>query len=344
MKPVLEASSEAGSKYGHVTIHVDVSKTGIGNLFQKRDMDEMASDPDDFADAQRVSSLSPTPKRRCSREITPPLFSSLSSLESSSDGACFPSDESSHLSAVYPSEERDCDSSRNKEVGDALEKASSGSESFCDVASHDSESERELVGSLLVSKCCHRQCLLHLTALDVMAARRRYYSLKVNEQRQWLMDRILENSHEQEKGKRQVKFSLSGFEICQASWSRLYGVSSRRLSRLVKSVSDGVLVAEHGNKGRRRSNTKSNSAKAWMTKYFHLVGDKMPHNSQIHLPSWETQKDVYMRYTEDMTIQGIPAVEIVSLSMFYKIWAESFSNVVIPQVCLELYINECTSV
>ena len=106
-----------------------------------------------------------------------------------------------------------------------------------------------------------------------------------------------------------------------------------RLLHLLKSVSQGVMVAEHGNKGRRKSNTKSANAKARMTKYFNLVGDKMPHNSQIHLPSWETQKDVHLRYTEDMTVQGIPATEIVSLSMFYKIWADEFSNVVIPQVC-----------
>ena len=56
----------------------------------------------------------------------------------------------------------------------------------------------------------------------------------------------------------------------------------------------------------------------------------MPHNSQIHLPSWETQKDVHVRYTEDM---NKPPSEIVSLSMFYKIWSDSFSNVVMPEVC-----------
>ena len=103
----------------------------------------------------------------------------------------------------------------------------------------------------------------------------------------------------------------------------------------MKAVLDGKTVAEHGNKGRRRTNTKSESTKAWMKKYFNLVGDKMPHNSQIHLPSWETQKDVYMRYTEDMTLQSIPATDVVSLSMFYKIWAEDFPSVVIPEVRID---------
>lgn len=138
------------------------------------------------------------------------------------------------------------------------------------------------------------------------------------------MDKIHESSHKLGQGKRQIKFTLSGREICQMSWCRIYGVPYSRLRHLLKSVSQGVMVAEHGNKSRRRSYTKSANAKAWMTKYFNLVGDKMLHNSQIHLPSWETQKDVYLRYTEDMTVQGIPATEIVSLSMFYKIWADEF--------------------
>lgn len=58
----------------------------------------------------------------------------------------------------------------------------------------------------------------------------------------------------------------------------------------------------------------------------------MPHNNQIHLPSWEIQKDVYTRYTEDVNQQQLPNSDILSLSMFYKIWKDEFSNVVMPEV------------
>lgn len=302
----------------------------------------MESDTDYFEDAQRVSSEccpseSPKRPRRC-METTPPLFSSHSDCETSSDGAFFPSDQPTEsTSAVrFPSDDNQGQREGNGAVEDELD---SDTEALPYAATCGSDSEREQVGSLLVSKCCHRQCLLHLTALDLLTARERYFSLKGNEQRQWLMDRLHENSHKKEQGKLLVKFSISGREICQMSWCRIYRISYRRLSRILKSVSSGSMVAEHGNKGRRKTNTKSDSAKAWMTKYFNLVGDKMPHNSQIHLPSWETQKDVHTRYTEDMTLQGMPALEIVSLSMFYKLWAEEFSNVVIPQV--NIYIP-CT--
>ena len=146
------------------------------------------------------------------------------------------------------------------------------------------------------------------------------------------MDRIYESSHDKERGKLLVKFGVARREVCQIAWCQIYVVSHRRVCCIVKAISCGNKLAEHGNKGKRRSNTKSESTKAWMTRYFNLVGDKMPHNSQIHLPSWETQKDVYVRYTEDMALQNISPSEIVSLSMFYKIWVDCFSNVVIPEV------------
>lgn len=304
----------------------------------------MESDGDCFEDAQRVSSntVSPEPKRHCTDTMTPPLFESPTDYESSSsDGAFFPSERSSASAQSgcvrYPSQDSGQCFSPLAEVENSnysLDEPEVHTPEIPDVMAEvtDSDGEREQVGALLVSRCCERQCLFHLTARDVLTARERYFSLKRNEQRQWLMDKVHENSHEIEKGKITVTFTLSGQDVCRASWCKVFKISERKISRLVKSVSSGTLVAEHGNKGKRRANTKSESAKAWMAKYFHLVGDKMPHKSQIHLPSWETQKDIYMRYTEDMTLQGIAASEIVSLSMFYKIWGENFAYVVIPEV------------
>ena len=54
--------------------------------------------------------------------------------------------------------------------------------------------------------------------------------------------------------------------------------------------------------------------------------------NQIHLPSWETQKDIYSRYSGDMKSQGLKEEDIAGISMFYKIGTKQFSNVIIPQV------------
>ena len=71
-----------------------------------------------------------------------------------------------------------------------------------------------------------------------------------------------------------------------------------------------------------------------MERYFNLIGDKMPDTKQIHLPSWETRKDIHTRYCQDMQLRGIEQEEISGSSTFYKVWTEQFTHVVIPEVCI----------
>ena len=233
-------------------------------------------------------------------------------------GAIYPSD----ISDMYESDSEDAEA--NNKVLHYL--------NATDTPNSQRDDELHEVGAILVSKCCVRNCLFHLTAHDVIKARKKFSSLGVNAKRQWLMDRIHENSHESAQGILHTKYTVAGQEICQFAWCKVHEVSPTRVRRMLKSVSFGQIRAEHGNKGNRRVNTKSDNAKAWMQRYFHLVGDKMPHNNQIHLPSWERRRDVYDRYTEDMTLQDIPKIDLVCLSMFYKIWNDNFANVVIPEV------------
>jgi len=190
------------------------------------------------------------------------------------------------------------------------------------------------VSRILVGVCCTKECLLKLSAQCVVPIRKKMKAFSLNEKRQWLMEKIHENSRITEPGKLDTKFVVAGREVCKSAWCTVHGISERQLFRIAKSVSMGQVTTEHGNKGKKRCNSKSSGAKAWMHRYFHLVGDKMPHVDQIHLPSWETQKDVFSRYESDMTQQSIPASDIVSLSTFYRIWSEDFPQVVIPEVCI----------
>lgn len=190
----------------------------------------------------------------------------------------------------------------------------------------------EDIASLLISTCCDRKCVHFLSVNDVLSAREKVHSLNSNALRQWTIDRMNENSHEDASGKIQTKYLVAGNDVCQKAWCSVHEISPARLARLRKSVLKGQKKFEHGNKGKKRLNTRTEGAKAWMTRYFHLVGDKMPNKDQIHLPSWETQKDIYTRYKSDMQLQQIPESEMVALSSFYRIWTEEFSNVVIPEV------------
>ena len=177
----------------------------------------------------------------------------------------------------------------------------------------------EEVASLLISACCDRKCMHFLTVNDVVTARDKVNSLSSNALRQWTIDRINENSHEEASGKIRTKYLVAGNEVCS-----VHAISPARFARLKKSVIKGQKEFEHGNKGKKRFNTRTEGAKAWMTRYFHLIGDKMPHKNQIHLPSWETQKDIYTRYKSDMELQQIPESEMVALSSFFRIWTDEF--------------------
>ena len=54
-----------------------------------------------------------------------------------------------------------------------------------------------------------------------------------------------------------------------------------------------------------------------MERYFTLIGDKMPNTEQVHLPSWESRRDIYCRYKEDMSSQEMGS-DTISLDMFLK--------------------------
>ena len=164
-------------------------------------------------------------------------------------------------------------------------------------------------------------------------------SLTKNDQRLYLFNKIKEGSCES-AGKVTTKYFIAGKDICASAWSQIYNVSSCTLYRMQKRLACGE-EPSHGNLGKKRVNTKVESVFAWMNAYFSLIGDKMPHKNQLHLPSWETQKDIYYRYVGDMTQRGISENEIAGISIFYKVWTDDFPNVVIPQVwttlCLVLF-------
>ena len=274
----------------------------------------------------------------------------------------FPSDDDDASNACaaepyfFPSE--DSNQSRNQfQVADADDDKDGGSgaedcyhfpseESDQDDFSNGTEEDEDCadeelgkIGRLLVGKCCDRGCLRHLTATDVITSRKNYSHLSKAEQRKYLFTKLKENSSEmldetnsQDIKRFETNYFIAGKEICSVAWSKIFSISLRTLTRMLRKICSGETA--HGNQGKRRANTKKESAAVWMEKYFNLIGDKMPNSSQIHLPSWETQKDIHVRYCQDMHLQGIEQDEVAGLSSFYKIWTEKFSHVIIPEVWL----------
>ena len=196
--------------------------------------------------------------------------------------------------------------------------------------SDDEKSQCKVLGTFFTSQCCSKDCLLHLTGHEIINARRKVCNVSENLKRKWLFEKVSESSR-LVGGKLQTSFYLAGQELCHAAFCLLYSINTKRLDRVIRSISDGDISHTHGNKGRKRKGTKSVPLTIWMERYFNLIGDKMPHNNQIHLPSWETRKNIYERYRDDMEAKEIK--EVVSRSMFYKLWIDEFPHVVIPEVC-----------
>ena len=156
--------------------------------------------------------------------------------------------------------------------------------------------------------------------------------LKDTERKQYLFSKLKENSCEIDSLSNKIitRYFIAGKEVCGLAWCKVYSISQRKLNRMLKDISFGECTVVHGNMGKKRVNTKADSVAVWMERYFNLIGDKMPTNSQVHLPSWETQTDIYQRYCQDMSLRE---EEEAGKSTFYRVWTEQFPHVVIPQVC-----------
>ena len=254
----------------------------------------------------------------------------------------FPSEDECHLSdsaedhaAFNPSEESnppeimDCELTQTSTVSNTKE------------INCESDGELEKIGRLLVGKCCERLCLRHLTAVDIISNKSDFILMTKSNQRLYLLTKLKENSCECDTrpGSVITKYYISGKEICSSAWAQVYGICTRTLSRMLQQIVEQRELT-HGNLGKKRANTKAESVAMWMDGYFNLIGDRMPDKNQIHLPSWENQKNIYCRYFQDMQKCGISEDEIAGISVFYKIWSKQFTHVVIPQVRTSLLVAE----
>ena len=140
------------------------------------------------------------------------------------------------------------------------------------------DEELAKIGKLMVSACCDKSCLRHLTVQNVMSYKSEYDQCKRSTHRKkWLFNKLRENSSESTKGAIATKFFVAGREVCQRAWCKLFSVSHRKIQRMQSQIlfHDRTTALEHGNSGKKRQNTKTEAAVAWMDRYFNLIGDRM---------------------------------------------------------------------
>lgn len=181
-------------------------------------------------------------------------------------------------------------------------------------------------------KCCASKtvsCFKKLSQLDIELARDEYLCGNETQQNQFVLDYLRRNKKHSDNS---VLYSIAGQEVCELAWRLAYGIRRNRFKRLFDKFTDGVMQAEHGRLGMQQSSSSSLRMTSWMRVFFAKVGDKMPMNDNIHLPSCLTKIDVYNIAMDELN-QGSMNF-CVSLSNFYSIWAKHFPEVKIPEVHL----------
>lgn len=105
----------------------------------------------------------------------------------------------------------------------------------------DDPRERELlkIAPILILKCCSKECLLHLTASDVLKFRQQFNALNLTDRRKWLTDIIYENSHNYSGEQLEVMFFVSGLNVCKQAWCEVLSVSSKRVNSILDSMNKG---------------------------------------------------------------------------------------------------------
>ena len=99
-----------------------------------------------------------------------------------------------------------------------------------------------------MSDCCKNKCLLHLTGNTILTTRRKDCCLQGHKCWQWIIEQITD-SISYINGKLDTKFNVCGTNVCRTA-------SPRTLSRAIKSVEQGELIVEHGNKGKKKTTAK----------------------------------------------------------------------------------------
>lgn len=185
---------------------------------------------------------------------------------------------------------------------------------------------------LLTKKCCSRTCVTcfrKLSAVDIEDVRKRFYSLPTEtSQNQLVIDYLIHHS-DCSRSADSISFCVAGKTVCKLCWRMCYGIKYTRFNSLIAKFQSGILQIEHGRQGLRSCRDSTVRATSWLRIFVDKVGDRMPTDGTIHLPSCLTKSDVYNLAQEDLSQGGVP---MCSRSSFFRLWKNDFKHVKIPPV------------
>lgn len=182
---------------------------------------------------------------------------------------------------------------------------------------------------LFYKHCCSRSvvtCFRKLSQVDIESVREHFYSLKSEtDQNQLVLDYFAQHS----SCGSAILYTVAGKTVCETCWRLVYGLRYNKLCSLKQKFVAGVVRVEHGRQGLVQPRDRTLRATSWLRSFVEKVGDRMPMQSVLHLPSCLTKADVYGLACDDLTQGGM---QCCSVSTFYELWLKEFPHVQIPKV------------
>lgn len=91
------------------------------------------------------------------------------------------------------------------------------------------------IGNILISTCCDKFCLRHLTVMDVIDCKREIVHCKTAaDRKKWLHAKLADSSSESSKGVVQTRYFVAGKKFCSSAWC-----TRRTLQKMQQRIIDG---------------------------------------------------------------------------------------------------------
>ena len=176
--------------------------------------------------------------------------------------------------------------------------------------------------------CCNQNCFHTLSIAEIEEVRSSYYARNETQQAQYVVDYLRQHSN-MRHGQWQTLFTIAGKTVCKTCWRLAMGIKRSRFVTLLKKFEDGVVQVEHGRSGMQYQQQQTITVVSWMRAFFNKLGDRLPMQDSIHLPSCLTKREVYLLAKEDLTQAGLACC---GHATFFALWKDHFPTVTIPQV------------
>lgn len=181
--------------------------------------------------------------------------------------------------------------------------------------------------------CCSNRCIAAMSLPELELIHKSFSNKTRVEQRQFLSNIVLASAKRNFDSLSINGYALFGRKLCKKALLSVLGISPKRLRTATRLVTAGATTtATCSRVNFERKSNKLHIACAWMENYFKRLGDRMPHTQQIHLPSFLSKKTVYELMIDELARQGLANDQMLSLSHFYALWKDCYSNCIIPKV------------